>query len=68
MLSSCCVTEPMPSGVGVDSHDSELSQSQPTKQRANTMVQPEQNHIELTKASLQSRPRPAAKNQSGRVS
>ena len=59
----------MPSGAGTDLHDSDLSQSQPTKQRASTLVQADHNHIELTKASLQSRPRPAvAKTNSGTVS
>ena len=65
MLSSYCVTEPMPAGVGTDLHDSESPQPQITKQRANTAVQPDQNHIEITKASLQSRPRPSVKNPSG---
>ena len=55
----------MPAGVGTDLHDSEPSHPQLTKQRSNTMGQPEQNHIEITKASLQSRPRPSVKNPSG---
>lgn len=57
-------SEPMPAGVGTDLHDSESPQPQITKQRANTAVQPDQNHIEITKASLQSRPRPSVKNPS----
>lgn len=56
--------EPMPGGAGTDMHDSDSLQPQVTKQRANTMGQPDQNHIELTKASLQSRPRPSVKNPS----
>lgn len=62
-----CVAEPLPAGVGMELPDSELSQSQPAKQRAHTMGQPEQNHIEITKASLQSRPRPYVKNPPGTV-
>ena len=55
----------MPSGVGNDLHETEPSHTPLTKQRSNTMGQSEQNHIELTKASLQSRPRPSVKMQSG---